>query len=93
MLILMMFENWLNRFCGTDNDWLKAVKYRDCVSLHPNYYADAREYLKDNFKFSDKLIDLLINNSKEENWPEGLKTPELRKKNENTIKQLKFGKF
>ncbi len=92
------FQIYLNRFCSTNTTWYKVVKdpyvYGNVYNQLPkesgyNHYENLKYYLKNTCKFSDKMIDLLMKNSTEENWPEGFKTAELRIQNKEKIKQLK----
>ena len=39
--------------------------------------------------FSPKLVELLMKNSCETNWPSGFKTAQLREQNKEIIKKLK----
>ena len=40
-------------------------------------------------KFSPKMVELLMKNSCETNWPAGFKAAQLRRQNEEIIKKLK----
>ena len=49
----------------------------------------AKGYMTDTLELSANLVDLMMKNSSEENWPEGFKTKELRQKNKVMIKKMK----
>ncbi len=50
---------------------------------------EARKYMAETMELSENLVNLIMKNSIEENWPKELKTKELRIKNSEVIKQMK----
>ena len=79
------------RFCESDiSCWYKLTSYWSCFSNTSNdRINNVKNYLRNTMKLSNKLIDLLIKNSREENWPNAFKTTELRERNKDTFKKLK----
>ena len=86
------FKFNFNRFCESHNEWYKAKSWSDCRPPSSERYQDLKNYITQNLKLSPQLANLIIENSKEENLPEGLRTAELRIENEDIIKQL-TGKY
>ena len=81
-----------NSICEIHSDWHRAIEYFDCWNLNYKYYGTVKRCLKNIYDFSEELSFLLVRNSKAEYWPAGLKTRELRERNRDIIKQLKFRK-
>ncbi len=69
--------------------WYKIKKFDSYYIPDENDKKYARSYMTDYLNFSENLADLLMKNSSEENWPNGLKTKDLRVKNKEMIKQMK----
>ena len=82
----------MKRFISTKT-WYKLQSFSqtfgDINPVDQRFPGWLREYLTDNLKLSPKMVELLMKNSSEANWPAGFKTVELRKKNKEMIKQLK----
>jgi len=70
-------------------DWLKITSFNRHFNPSENSKQKGRNYMTDTLKLSANLVDIMMNNSIEENWPKGFKTQELREKNKEMIKQMK----
>ena len=83
----------MNRFIANNKTWYKLPSFSytigDINTVSTNYPGYLRTYLTNNLKFSPKMVELLMKNSCETNWPAGFKTAQLREQNKEMIKQLK----
>jgi len=71
------------------NDWRKITSFKSQFNPSEEWKQKARNYMTNTLKLSANLVDIMMNNSMEENWPKGFKTQELREKNKEMIKQMK----
>ena len=83
----------MNRFIANNKTWYKLKKfsqtYGDIKTVRTDSPGYLRAYLTNDLKFSPKMIELLMKNSSETNWPAGFKTAQLREQNKEMMKQLK----
>jgi len=70
-------------------DWYKVATFNAYFNPSESDKQSIRNYMTNTMKLSTNLVNLLMKNSTEENWPKGLKTQELREKNKDMIKQMK----
>jgi len=70
-------------------DWCKITSFDRHFNPDETDKQNARNYMTDTLKLSENLVNIMMNNSIEENWPKGFKTQELREKNKEMIKQMK----
>lgn len=79
-------------------DWklFKITEYRDIIDdinvTDVEWLSSMKEFLVKE-GLSVKTVDILIKNSNAENWPNALKTRELRQKNKDKIKEMSFCNF
>jgi len=74
-------------------DWYKITRFNSHFDPYQELKQYARNYMTDTLKLSANLVNIMMNNSIEENWPKGFKTQELREKNKEMIKQMKGDLF
>ena len=83
----------MNRFISNTKTWYKlqsfSQTYGDINSVDQRFPGWLRTNLTNTWKFSPKMVELLMKNSCEANWPAGFKTAQLREQNKEMIKQLK----
>jgi len=74
-------------------DWHKITSFSGHFNSNEDWKQILRNYMTNTLKLSANLVNIIMNNSIEQNWPKGFKTQELREKNKEMIKQMKGDLF